>query len=111
MDDLKSQLTTLNKNLNTLWEREAKYGDDAPLSLPNQIDDHLTAIELVKQAIDGQLTREELEQELAPLAIAAGDVMRGALDMGTGAQVIIQQAQSAVDEARQQETYEQTIFA
>jgi WD40 repeat protein len=38
MDDLKSNLITLNKNLNILREREAKYGGNAPLELVNQDD-------------------------------------------------------------------------
>jgi WD40 repeat protein len=111
MDDLKSQLRTLNKNLNTLREREAKYAGNAPLDLLNQIDDYEQAIELVKQAIDGQITRAELDTELAPLLISTGSIMRGAVDMGKGAQVIINQAQSAVDEAREQDAYEKTMLA
>ena len=111
MDDLKSQLTTLNKNLNTLREREAKYAGNAPLDLLNQIDDHVQAIELVTQAIDGQISRTELETELAPLLISTGNIMGGAVDMNKGAQIIINQAQSAVDEARQQDAYEKTVLA
>ena len=111
MDDLKSQLVKLNKNLNTLREREAKYAGNAPLELLNQIDDHLTAIQLVEQAINGQLTREELEKELAPLNIVAGDITGGGIAMGLGARVIINQAQSVVEEARQQDTYEKTLLA
>ena len=111
MDDLKAQLAKLNRNLNTLREREAKYAGNAPLELLNQIDDHLQAITLVEQAVNGDITREELDTELAPLIIATGDIMKSAVDMGQGAQMIINQAQSAVDEARKQETYEKTILA
>ena len=72
MEELKTKLTMLNKNLNTLQEREAKYGGNAPLELINQIDDHYTAIDLVEGALAGELTEEELEEELAPLNLALG---------------------------------------
>ncbi|MBN1221418.1 MAG: hypothetical protein JXM69_21015 [Anaerolineae bacterium] len=111
MDDLKSQLARLNKNLNTLREREAKYAGNAPLDLLNQIDDHQRAIELVKQAINGKISPEELEIELAPLIITTGDILKSAVDMGQGAQVIINQARSMADEARDQDTYEKAMLA
>jgi hypothetical protein len=38
--DIKEHLLKLNKNLNILKEREAKYAGSAPLDLLNQIDDH-----------------------------------------------------------------------
>ncbi len=111
MEDLKERLLTLNKNLNTLRQREARYAGNAPLDLLNQIDDHEQAIELVNQAINGEISREALDAELSPLLIATGDIMKGALAMGHGAQVIIQQAQSAVDEARSRDEYEKTVLA
>ncbi len=43
--------------------------------------------------------------------IAAGDIIGSVAAMGKGAAVIIHQAQSAVDEARRQETYEKTVLA
>lgn len=52
-------LIRLNKNLNTLREREAKYGGNAPLGLLNQIGDHQTAIALTEKAISGELTETE----------------------------------------------------
>jgi len=111
MEDLKAQLLKLNKNLNTLREREARYAGNAPLELLNQIDDHEQAVELVKQAINGDISPEELDMGLAPLLIATGELMKSAMDMGHGAQVIIQQAQTVVDEARQQDEYEKTVLA
>lgn len=111
MEDLKAQLLKLNKNLNTLREPEAKYAGNAPLELLNQIDDHEQAVELVKQAIDGDISPEDLDMGLAPLLIATGELMKNAMDMGHGAQVIIQQAQTVVDEARQQDEYEKTMLA
>ncbi len=119
MTNFESQLTTLNKNLNTLREREAKYGGNAPLELLNQIDDHLNAIELIQQAIAGQLTEAELTAELASLNLAlnrgdnivTGDITGSVVAMGKGAQVIINQARSAVDEARQQDAFEKVMLA
>lgn len=51
ISDLQEQLVTLHKNLNNLREREAKYGGNAPLELTNQIDDHLTAIDLDRKSV------------------------------------------------------------
>ncbi|MBI1876997.1 MAG: hypothetical protein HYR94_01950, partial [Chloroflexi bacterium] len=111
-DELKLQLVTLTKNLNTLREREAKYGGNAPLDLLNLIDDHLTAITLFQQHFDGQLTAEQLETELLPLNLAINrDIMGSAVAMGKGSQIIIQQAQSALDQARQQDAYEKSMLA
>ena len=106
-DELKLQLVTLTKNLNTLREREAKYGGNTPLELLNLIDDHLTAIALFEQCFDGQLTHEELETGLLPLNLAINrNILDSARAMGIGSQMIIQQAQSALDEARRQDAYE-----
>jgi hypothetical protein len=60
MADLKIYLARLNDDLNILREREAKYGDNAPLELLNQIADHQQAILLTKQALDGQLSEASL---------------------------------------------------
>src|SRR5262245_22754303 len=99
-DELKSQLVTLTKNLNTLREREAKYAGNAPLDLLNQIDDHLIAIAAFERYFDGQLNREQLETELLPLNLFINrDIMGSAVAMGKGSQIIIQQAQSALDQA------------
>jgi WD40 repeat protein len=112
VDDLKQQLLTLHKNLNTLREREAKYGGEAPVALLNEIDDHFIAIELFEQAITGAISRTELDTQLLPLNIAINrDVLGSAVAMGKGTQVIINQAQSAVEAARQQEAYEKAFLA
>ncbi len=67
---LKQFLVKLNKNLNTLQEREAKYAGNPPLELLNQIDDHKTAIDLTKQSIRGELTEAEWREALKPLLVA-----------------------------------------
>jgi WD40 repeat protein len=119
MDELKSRLLTLNKNLNVLREREAKYGGNAPLDLLTQIEDHETAIELVQTAMAGKLTEEELEAELAPLNLAltrgdqisVGDVEGSFVAIGTGAKLIVNRALSAAEEAKAQQDLEQTLLA
>lgn len=68
--ELKRLLKNLHRQLNILKEREAKYLDNAPLELLNQIQDHQTAIELVQARLAGQLSAEALEEQLAPLNIA-----------------------------------------
>lgn len=68
--ELKRLLKNLHRQLNILKEREAKYLDNAPLELLNQIQDHRTAIELVQAGLAGQLSAEALEEQLAPLNIA-----------------------------------------
>ncbi|MCB0166058.1 MAG: tetratricopeptide repeat protein [Anaerolineae bacterium] len=70
MTDLKSSLLKLNKNLNILKEREAKYANHAPLELLNQIDDHEQAINLVEQAIVGEITEVALFEAIQPLVLA-----------------------------------------
>jgi len=119
MDELKSRLLDLNKNLNILREREAKYGGNAPLDLLTQIEDHETAIELVQAAIAGEVTEEELEEELAPLNLAmtrgdqisVGDVEGSFVAIGTGAKLIVNKALSAAEEAKAQQDLEQTRLA
>lgn len=68
----KEQLVTLNKNLDILLHREAKYGGSnyAPLDLINQIEDHRQAINLIQQALSSQLTEQELNEALKPLLLA-----------------------------------------
>ncbi|MBN1220218.1 MAG: hypothetical protein JXM69_14920 [Anaerolineae bacterium] len=119
MDDLKSRLVTLNNNLNLLREREARYGGNAPLELVNQIDDHLTAIQLVQQTIDGQLTVEELDDKLLTLNLAltrgsqisVGDVEGSYVAIGDGARLIVNKALSAAEEAKAQQDLEQVLLA
>jgi hypothetical protein len=55
MVNLKNTLLKLNNNLNTLRERGAKYADDIPIALLNQIADHQQTIALTQQTIAGQL--------------------------------------------------------
>lgn len=70
MANPKNTLLKLNKNLNLLQEREAKYGGNAPLELLNQIDDHRQAIELTEQAITGELSEAEWREALKSLLLA-----------------------------------------
>jgi hypothetical protein len=69
MADPKSVLIKLTQNLNTLQQREAKYGSNAPLELLNQIEDHEKAIALTEQAIVGELSQAEWCEALRPLTI------------------------------------------
>jgi pentapeptide repeat protein len=70
MTDLQAFLLKLNKNLNTLREREAKHAGNTPLELLNQIDDHEKAIALTQQRIDGQINEAEWQEALEPLLVA-----------------------------------------
>ena len=63
-------LLKLNRNLNTLRERESKYGGNAPLELLNQIEDHQQAIALTEQALRGELSEAEWREALAPLNLS-----------------------------------------
>lgn len=67
MTHLQSVLLQLNQNLQTLREREAKYGGNAPLDLLNQISDHEQALELAGQAIAGELSEAGWREALQPL--------------------------------------------
>lgn len=69
----RKQLIELTKNLNILQERQAKYGGNAPLELLNQIQDHYDAINLLEQALAGQLSEAELKEALKPLLLALRD--------------------------------------
>ncbi|MBE7553143.1 MAG: hypothetical protein HS126_18880 [Anaerolineales bacterium] len=73
MADYKAFLTKLTQNLNTLREREAKYGGNAPLELLNQIDDHQKAMVLTEQALNGELGETEWEEALKPLLLAVNN--------------------------------------
>jgi tetratricopeptide (TPR) repeat protein len=66
----KQQLNSLYRNLNILRERESRYGGNAPLELLNQIEDHRQAIDLIEQALAGNLTNAKLDEALAPLTLA-----------------------------------------
>ncbi len=69
MAHYKDTLAQLHNNLNTLREREAKYGGNAPLDLLNQISDHQTAIALTRQAIASEISEAEWREALRPLNI------------------------------------------
>lgn len=69
MSDLRRILGKLHKDLNHLEERKAKQGSSVEVRVINQIDDHKEAIDLVEQAINGDITLAELEEKLKPLDI------------------------------------------
>lgn len=73
MTDPKATLLQLNQNLNLLQEREAKFGDNAPLELLNQISDHQQAIDLTRQVITGELDEMAWHESLKPLLLACRD--------------------------------------
>jgi len=82
MPTLKKILQRVNENLLVLKEREAKYGGSAPLNLVNQISDHQTAIDLIKEALSAELSERDfalLKEELRPLLIA-GNVEQISVD-------------------------------
>lgn len=70
MADYRAFLIQLHSSLNTLREREAKWGGNSPLELLSQIADHQMAIALTEQAIAGALTEAEWREVLQPLLIA-----------------------------------------
>ncbi|HXV99237.1 MAG TPA: hypothetical protein VEC93_12520, partial [Anaerolineae bacterium] len=67
---LKRYLKILYKDLNIFQEREAKYGGNAPVDLLNQIEDHQTAIALVESRLAGDISDEQLFEQLAPLNVS-----------------------------------------
>ena len=69
MADFQAFLLKLTDNLNTLREREAKYGGNAPLELVNQITDHQEAITLTEQVITGGISETEWREALKPLLV------------------------------------------
>ncbi|GIK44083.1 MAG: hypothetical protein BroJett011_79160 [Chloroflexota bacterium] len=73
MADYQSFLINLTQNLNTLRQREAKYGGNAPLELLNQIEDHQKAMALTEQALNGELSQAEWEEALKPLLLSANN--------------------------------------
>jgi WD40 repeat protein len=73
MKMLKQVLQKTHHNLETLREREAKYGGNVPLELLNQIADHAQAIELTDQALAGELSEAEWQEAMKPLLVAIHD--------------------------------------
>ena len=69
MTDPKEILQRLQKSLNILKEREAKYGLDTPLALINEIEDHQTAITLTGELAAGRLTETGWREQLRPLLV------------------------------------------
>lgn len=70
--DHQKLLSTLHKNLQFLQERAAKFGQNIPPELINQIDDHNEAIQEVELARSGQISAEDLAERLAPLNLGVG---------------------------------------
>lgn len=68
--NLQTFTAQLQKELNILKEREAKYGGDVPLKLLHQISDYEAAITLTSEAIKGDLGKTDLEQKLQPLLLS-----------------------------------------
>ncbi|MBN1992834.1 MAG: hypothetical protein JW953_09015 [Anaerolineae bacterium] len=73
MTDPKATLQKLNKNLSILQEREAKFADNAPLDLLNQITDHQQAIDLTRQVITGEISEADWREAMRPLLINVHD--------------------------------------
>ena len=71
MTDLKAFLLKLNKDLNILRERDAKYGGNAPLDLINQIGDYKQAVSLTEQAITGSIAEADWRTGILPLALSS----------------------------------------
>jgi tetratricopeptide (TPR) repeat protein len=78
--DFRETLRQLQANLNILQERAAKFGNNAPLELVNQIVDHKTAIGLTEQALAGELDEAEWREALRPLLVVGPDLMLRKLD-------------------------------
>jgi hypothetical protein len=68
--ELKEICLMLQKELNILREREAKYGGNAPLDLLNQINDYQEAVDLVEARLGDQISDETLAEQLAPLNLS-----------------------------------------
>jgi hypothetical protein len=68
-------LLKLTHNLNILKEREAKYASAAPLDLLNQIDDHEQALGLTQQAIDQNISFDQLQTEFGGLNLQISTVV------------------------------------
>ncbi|MFQ5575559.1 MAG: hypothetical protein ACE5G8_01080 [Anaerolineae bacterium] len=114
MTDYETFLAKLAENLNILRERESRHGGEAPLSLLNQIADHRRAIELTRQAMAGDLSRDDWQRALRPLLLAVpaqrGDsALRDELVAAIGA--LIHNASAAADSARAARNVEQELLA
>ena len=74
MHDLTTILARLQESLSTLEERKATYGADVPPELTIEIEDHRTAIDLLRQRVEGTPQTAGLLVERASL----GERPRGA---------------------------------
>jgi hypothetical protein len=83
--ELKQFLETLHHHLNILKEREAKFGGNVPLDLINQIEDHQTALALVESRLAGEISSEELAEQLKPLVLGLD---RGDTEIVSGKNII-----------------------
>ncbi len=83
MDYPQATFFKLNKNLNILLERRAKFGGSPPLELINQIEDHCQAIDLTRQAITGELSQAEWRAALKPLLLAFQEGQVVTVETGT----------------------------
>lgn len=104
---LKEVLLKLNKNLNILREREAKYAGNASLELLNQIDDHQAAIVLTEQALAGEISEEEWREALKPLLVVPV-VLQSPAGLITGRDINITTVQTATLPAFADEELETT---
>ncbi|MCL4303005.1 MAG: tetratricopeptide repeat protein [Anaerolineae bacterium] len=79
---LQKKLLKLQKDLNILQTREAKFGaGQAPLELLHLIEDHESAIKLTEQALAGQISEKELDEELKSLNLAFGGSVQNIIQM------------------------------
>ena len=88
-DKLLQFLAGLQHQLKLLKEREAKAGNNAPLELRSQIDNHEQAITLVEAGLAGEIAAEELAQQLESLelrldsgGVNISDISGGDIDIG-----------------------------
>jgi hypothetical protein len=80
MSDYRAFLRKLNKNLNFLKERKAKYAGNEPPELLNKIDDHQEAIDLTQQVIAEEITEAEWQEAMKPLLVSLPDEVQAMFD-------------------------------
>ncbi len=84
--ELKQLLAQLQRQLNILREREAKFGGETPLALLNQLEDHVTAVAWVERCLAGEISAETLREKLEPLLL---DLDRGGTEIVAGDKSVI----------------------
>jgi hypothetical protein len=67
--EAKSVLQRLQSNLNTLQERAAKFGNNQPVALVNQIDDHQRAISMTESVLKGEASLGEMYSEMKSMLV------------------------------------------